>query len=58
MGILENVLVKLPLWSLRKIFRVLFLASLGALLLGIIAFSFYMKSLPKLNIWHTTIHIC
>ena len=55
MGILKNVLVKLPLWSLRKIFRVLFLASLGAFLIGIIVFTLYMKSLPALNIWHTTI---
>ena len=55
MGILESILIKLPLWSVRKALRILFLASLGALLIGVIVFVLYMKSLPSLSTWHTTI---
>lgn len=55
MGLLNNVLIKFPLWSVRKVLHILFIASVGALFLGIIAFIFYMKSLPPLDIWHTTI---
>ncbi len=55
MSILEKVLIRFPLWSVRKAFRILFLASLGGLIIGIIAFALYMKSLPTLDIWHTTI---
>ena len=55
MGLLNNILIKFPLWSVRKAFYILFIASVGALFVGIIAFIFYMKSLPALNIWHTTI---
>lgn len=55
MSILEKVLIRFPLWSVRKVFRILFLASLGGLVIGIIAFTLYMRSLPELAIWHTTI---
>ena len=55
MGILENILIKFPLWSVRKASLMLFFAFLGSLLVGIIAFILYMKSLPSLSIWHTTI---
>ena len=55
MGILNNVLIRFPLWSVRKVTRILFIASLGALLIGIIAFILYMNSLPSLSLWHTTI---
>ncbi|MCK5678097.1 MAG: alpha/beta fold hydrolase [Flavobacteriaceae bacterium] len=55
MGILENILIKLPLWSVRKATRILFVAFLGALLIGTIAFMIYMNSLPSLSLWHTSI---
>ena len=55
MGLLNDILIKLPLWSVRKVLHILFIASVGALFVGIIGFIFYMKSLPALNIWHTTI---
>lgn len=55
MSILENVLIKFPLWSVRKALRILFIAFLGALLIGVIIFSIYMKSLPSLSFWHTNI---
>jgi len=55
MSILEKVLIRFPLWSVRKAFRILFLASLGGLIIGIIAFALYMRSLPALDIWHTTL---
>jgi len=55
MGLLNDILIKFPLWSLRKVLRILFTASVGALLVGIIGFVLYMNSLPSLAIWHTTI---
>ena len=55
MGFVNNVLIKFPIWSLRKVFHILFIAFVGAFFVGVIAFIFYMKSLPSLNIWHTTI---
>jgi len=55
MSILENILIKLPWWSVRKATFILFLAFLGSILVGIITFTLYMKSLPSLSIWHTTI---
>ena len=55
MSILESYWIKIPWWSVRKATRILFLASLGALLIGVIVFVLYMKSLPSLSTWHTTI---
>lgn len=55
MSIIENILVKFPLWSVRKATYILAIASLGALLIGIIVFILYMNSLPSLNTWHTTL---
>ena len=55
MGILENILIKLPWWSVRKATRILIHAFTGALLLSAIAFALYMRSLPSLSTWHTTI---
>ncbi len=55
MSIWESYWVKVPWWSVRKAGRILFLAFLGALLIGVIIFSLYIKSLPSLSTWHTTI---
>jgi len=55
MSLLQSYWIKIPWWSVRKATRILFVASLGALLIGIIGFMLYMNSLPPLNIWHTTI---
>jgi len=55
MSILESYWVKIPWWSVRKATQLLFSAFLGALFIGIIAFILYMKSLPALSTWHTTI---
>lgn len=55
MGLLENILIKLPLWSIRKVFLMLFVAFLGSLLVAVIVFILYMKSLPSLATWHTTL---
>ncbi|WP_373031569.1 alpha/beta hydrolase [Sulfurovum sp.] len=54
MSILENILIKLPWWSVRKATRILIHAFTGALLLSVIAFALYIKSLPSLSTWHTT----
>ena len=55
MDLLKNILIKFPIWSVRKALQILFIASVGVLLIGMTAFIFYMKSLPSLNTWHTTI---
>ena len=55
MSIIQSVLIKLPLWSVRKALRLMILAFLGSLLIGIVVFILYMKSLPELAVWHTTI---
>ena len=44
-----------PLWSLKKIYRILLLTFIGALFVGLIVFYFYMRSLPTLFLWHTTL---
>ncbi len=54
MGYLKNIFIKVPLWSIRKATWILFISFLGSLLIGITAFILYMRSLPSLNIWHTT----
>ena len=55
MPLLESYWIKLPWWSVRKVFKIIWLASLGVLLIGIIVFTLYMNSLPSLSTWHTTI---
>lgn len=55
MGILQSYWVQIPWWSVRKASRILFLAFLGAILLAVIAFTLYMRSLPPLSTWHTTL---
>ncbi len=55
MSIWESYWVKIPWWSVRKASQMLLSAFLGALLIGVIVFVLYMKSLPSLSTWHTTI---
>jgi hypothetical protein len=55
MSILESYWIKIPWWSVRKVSQMLLSAFLGALLIGIIVFVLYFKSLPSLSTWHTTI---
>ncbi len=55
MRLLESYWIQIPWWSVRKASRILWLAFLGALIIGVIAFTMYMNSLPSLSIWHTTI---
>ena len=55
MSLLESYWIKIPWWSVRKVSRILWLASLGALLIAVIVFTLYMNSLPSLSTWHTTI---
>jgi pimeloyl-ACP methyl ester carboxylesterase len=54
-NIFKSFWVQVPWWSVRKVSRILFLAFLGAILIGLILFALYMKSLPPLSLWHTTI---
>ena len=55
MGIWKSYWIQIPWWSVRKISRILFISFLGALLIGIIAFTMYINSLPSLSLWHTTL---
>ena len=55
MNILESYWIRIPWWSVRKTSRVLWLVFLGTLLVGGILFILYIKSLPDLSTWHTTI---
>lgn len=55
MNFLNSVFIKIPLWSVRKVLRILFLIFLSSLLIGITVFLLYMESLPSLSTWHTTI---
>lgn len=55
MRLFQSYWIQIPWWSVRKATRILFIAFLGALLIGIIGFILYVNSLPSLNIWHTTL---
>lgn len=55
MNFLESLFFKIPFYSLRKALRILFPIFLSALLIVIALFLLYMKSLPSLSTWHTTI---
>jgi len=55
MHIFESNWVKVPWWSIRKATYLIWISFLGVLVIGIIAFILYMKSLPSLSTWHTTV---
>ena len=55
MSILKSYWVQVPWWSVRKVLRIASVVLVGAVFVGIIVFSMYMKSLPSLSLWHTTI---
>lgn len=55
MNFLDSLFIKIPLYSVRKVLRILFPIFLGSLLTGIGVFLLYVESLPSLSTWHTTI---
>ena len=55
MSIFESYWVKIPWWSLRKATYLMVISLLGIIIIAIVAFIFYMKSLPALSTWHTSI---
>ena len=55
MKFFDKYIVRFSWWSLKKAYRVMIVAAMGALLLGIVGFTLYMRSLPTLNTWHTTL---
>ena len=55
MSILKSHWVQIPWWSVRKALRIASVVLVGAVFIGVIAFTMYMKSLPSLSLWHTTI---
>lgn len=55
MPLLESYWIKIPWWSVRKASKLLWLASLGSILIGVIVFTLYMNSLPTISTWHNTI---
>lgn len=50
----ESYWVKIPWWSVKKISKIIWIASLGLVLIAVIGFFVYMNSLPTLSTWHTT----
>ena len=55
MSILKSHWIQIPWWSVRKALRIASVVLVGAVFIGVIAFTMYMKSLPSLSLWHTTI---
>jgi hypothetical protein len=55
MGFLDRYVIRVSWWSLKKIYRVMIVASVGTLFIGLIGFYLYMSSLPTLSTWHTTL---
>ena len=55
MSIFDSNWVKVPWWSIRKATYLILISFLGVLIIGIAAFMLYMKSLPSLSTWHTTV---
>jgi len=55
MSIFESNWVKVPWWSIRKATYLMVISLLGVLIIGIVAFILYMKSLPSLSTWHSTV---
>jgi len=55
MGLLKSYWVQVPWWSLKKIYRILIVITLGGFFIGLLAFYLYMSSLPTLSTWHTTL---
>jgi predicted alpha/beta-fold hydrolase len=55
MSIFESYWVKVPWWSIKKATYLIWISFLGVLVIGIVAFILYMKSLPSLSTWHTTV---
>ncbi len=55
MRFLESFWVQIPWWSVKKAYRLLIIALIGGFLTALVAFYLYMRSLPELSAWHTTI---
>jgi len=55
MTFLKSYWIQIPWWSLKKIYKIIIVASIGAIFIGLLAFYLYMHSLPPLSTWHTTI---
>jgi esterase/lipase len=55
MHIFDSFFLKLSWWSVKKSTYLIWLMILGAILLITLAATLYIRSLPALDIWHTTI---
>ena len=55
MHIANSTLLKFSWWSVKKTTYILWLMFLGSVLMITLAASFYIKSLPALDMWHTTV---
>ncbi len=53
MQFFKNYWIHLSIWSIKKIYKIIWLLSIGAFFIGLIAFYLYMNALPSLSIWHT-----
>jgi esterase/lipase len=55
MSILDSNWIKIPWWSIRKTTYLFAISLLGVFITTIVAFTLYMKSLPALSTWHSTV---
>ena len=55
MKFINSYWIRIPLWSAKKIYKISLLGILGVCIIGVVAFTLYMRSLPTLSTWHKTI---
>ena len=55
MRLFDGFFLKLSWWSVKKSTYLIWLMILGAILLIMLASTLYIKSLPTLDMWHTTV---
>ena len=55
MRLFDGFFLKLSWWSIKKSTYLLWIMALGAILLIVLAATLYIRSLPALDIWHTTL---
>jgi esterase/lipase len=55
MSLFDSYWIKFPWWSIRKATYLIWLSLLGTVVIGFIALTLYIKSLPSLSTWHTTV---
>ncbi len=55
MNIAKSYWFNVSIWFMEKVSRILWLGFVGIVIIAAVAFTLYMRSLPSLYTWHTTI---